>query len=84
MLALGLVLSHLTFCFSCHGILLTHHWCILCTIYTCVFALLGLLATYTVAGDGSPCLAVCVVCGLVLAPLAFEGLVLPYLVDMPL
>ena len=66
-LALGLVLSHLPFvlfCFSCHGTVLTHNWCILCTIYTCMFALLGLLAANTAAGDGSPCLAVCVFVGM--------------------
>ena len=67
----GVVVSDLLFCFFLlsHGIQLTHHWCILCTIDTCVFALMGLLATYTAAGDGSPCLAVCVVCGQVLATL---------------
>ena len=34
----GVVASDLLFCFSCYGIQLTHHLCILCTIYTCVFA----------------------------------------------
>ena len=68
----SVVASDLLFCFSCHGIQLPRHWCILCTIYTCVFALLGLLAAYTAAGDGSPCLAVCVVCGHVLAHLGVQ------------
>ena len=68
----GAVASDLLFCFSCHGTILTHNGCILCTIYTCVFALLGLLAAYTAAGDGSPCLAVCVICGHVLAHLVVQ------------
>jgi len=68
----GAVASDLLFCFSCHGTVLTHNLCILCTIYTCVFALLGLLAAYTAAGDGSPCLAVCVICGHVLAHLVVQ------------
>ena len=60
------------FCFLVKSWHPTHHWCVLCTIYTCVFALLGLLATYTAAGDGPPCRAVCVVCGQVLARLEVQ------------
>ena len=79
----GAVASDLLFCFSCHGTVLTHNWCILCTIYTCVCSpgasgrVHSCWRRLTLPGR------VCHLWACFGAPGGAAGLVLPYLVDMP-